>query len=105
MERVRGERPDAEGVAVGREPLEQSVLDDDGKAERHEQRRQRPGVEAALEDRPLCAVAEQREDRWHEEQRPQCVRVHARQDRDRDVRAEDREVAVREVDHADDAEQ
>ena len=68
-------------------------------------RRQRAGVEAALKHGALCAVAEHREDRRHEQQRPQRVRVHARQQRDRDVRAEYGEVAVREVDDTDDAEQ
>src|SRR5450755_2209596 len=105
MERAGRERADAEGMAVCRESLQQGVLDDDRETERDEQRGERAGVETALQDRPLCTVAEQREDRWHEKQRPERICVHARQQRDSDIRSEHREVAVREVDDADDAEQ
>ena len=56
-----------EPAAVGREQLQQPVLDDDGEAEGHQQRRQDVVAERAVEQAALQPIADRRHERHDDE--------------------------------------
>ena len=105
VDRRGSERPDVQGVAVRRERLEQEVLDDDGHPERDEERRERTAVEARLDQRSLPDVAEDQEQRQDEQERPDDRDVEHGRQLHGEERGDDRQVAVRQVDHLHRAEQ
>ena len=84
--------------------LEQRVLDDDTEAEGHEDRRQRVGAHHPVEDEALQHVAADGEARNDQEERDERVHVEGGGRRHRQEGRQDRQVAVRQVDEAHDAE-
>ena len=93
-----------EALAVGGEGFEQAVLDDDGKAEGDEQRRQDIAAERAVEERVLQRIAEREQHRRRHqraEERPDAQRLRQRQ---HDEGRQHDEIAVRQVDEPHDAE-
>src|SRR5208337_1331812 len=96
--------PDTERMAVGVDELQQAVLDHHGQPERDQQRGEDAAVQRGLDDGPLQHVAEQRHQRHHDHEGPQHRDVGDRDDADRDVPSDDREVAVRQVDDLHDPE-
>ena len=95
---LRDQRADVDRLRVRGVDLEQQVLDDDREAEGHEQRREGVAVDALLEQRALHDVAQQREDRHDDEERPDFGQVELRDQEDRGVARDDRHVAVGQVD-------
>lgn len=68
MPGVIGERPNIHDLPVRTVANEQQILDDDGKAERDEQRREGITIDASLNEGALHDVARETEDRHdHEE--------------------------------------
>ena len=95
-------------AAVGGEQLQQAVLDDDGEAEGHQQRRQQIVAQRAVEQRALQRVADQRHGRHDEQQRGERIDAEGLRHHQRDVGGEHDEVAMRDVDqphHAEDQRQ
>ena len=86
------------------EDLQQHVLDDDGDAERDEQRRQEPAAQGEVEQAALQAIAQHEHHRHHDDEARE--RMHAgRVDRhQRDIGGEHDEIAMRDVDEPHDAE-
>ena len=95
---------DPERVAVGVDELQQRVLDHHRQSERDQQRGQDAAIERGLDHGPLQHVAQHRHQRHHDHEGPQHRDVGDRDDADRDVAADDRQVAVRQVDHLHDPE-
>ena len=93
-----------EPLAVGREALEQQVLDDDGDAERREDGLHRAGVHGEVEEPPLDEVAEEGHDDHDQDERVERVDLERTDDDESDVGGHDAEVAVSQVDQAHDAE-
>jgi hypothetical protein len=93
---------DAAGVqalGVGREHLQQQVLDDDRQPEGDQHRRQRVGAAQREVQHPVLEQpADAEHQRHHHRQRPQRVDGHGVDDRQGDERGHDRQVAVGQVD-------
>ncbi|TMF74142.1 MAG: hypothetical protein E6I12_14395 [Chloroflexi bacterium] len=83
---------------VGRERQLEQILDDDGEAERREQRRQDPGFQASLEHRQLEDVAKDDHHRQRGRERDESRHSGVLDDDEHDVRAEHRHVSMGEID-------
>ena len=93
-----------QAFAVGREALQQQVLDDDGDPERRQDRLHWPGIHGEVEQPALDDVAEDGHDDHDEDQRVERVDVERAHEDQRDVGGHDAEVAVGEVDQPHDPE-
>lgn len=102
------DRPRLQPAAVRREQHQQPILDDDGQAERHQQRRQQVAPERAVQQQALRGVADRRHDRHDQHERGERVQPQAARHHQRDIGRQHHEVAMRDVDqphHAEDQRQ
>ncbi|MNT14355.1 hypothetical protein D3C72_1493570 [compost metagenome] len=100
-----GQRADLDGARVGREQLQQQVLDHDRQAEGHDQRGQRVLAQRAVEHVALQQVAEAEGQRQHREHHQPWHRCAGHRDTgDHREGAQDDEVALRRVGQPHDAE-
>ncbi len=93
-----------ESLAVGREALEQEVLDDDGYAECRQDGLHGTRVHGKVEEAALNQVAKDGHDDHDQKKCVERVDLQRPNDDQRDVRRHDAEVAMREVDQPHDAE-
>jgi hypothetical protein len=100
LDRRRLQPAAGQGPRVRPEALQQPVLDDDGHAERHQQRQQRVLSRGPLQQEPLQRVKARCGGRQRDQHGQQRMHVQRRADRERQERDQHDQVAVRDVDEA-----
>ncbi len=106
LQAVEGEVADhvAERTGVRAINFEQHVLERDREAEGRQQRHEHAGAQAALQNPPLQEPADRRHDRHDRDEREERRNAGVVRDREDEECGEHREIAMREIDDAHDAE-